>query len=169
MQALVAKNPQLQELLKSVWRRRPGVLLSFPSILVLDAFRGHLADSVKKLLRDSGNELVVIPGGMTSQLQPLDVCVNKPFKDAVKRCYAEWMRSGEPAVTPTGRLKRALPATLCEWIVDAWASIPQDLVRRALKKCGFSNALDGTEDEYLWDDLSDKELSDESAAENNSE
>lgn len=90
--------------IKSVWCRRPGALLSFPSILVLDAFRCHLAESVKKLLRDCGTELVVIPGGMTSQLQPLDVCINKPFKDAVKRCYAEWMRSGGPAVTPTGRL-----------------------------------------------------------------
>uniref|UniRef100_A0A131XQ93 Putative pogo transposable element n=1 Tax=Hyalomma excavatum TaxID=257692 RepID=A0A131XQ93_9ACAR len=155
--------------IKSVWCRRPGALLSFPSILVLDAFRCHLADSVKKLLRDCGTELVVIPGGMTSQLQPLDVCVNKPFKDAVRRCYAEWMRSGEPAVTPTGRLKRASPATICKWIVDAWASIPEDLVRRSFKKCGISNALDGTEDEYLWDDLSDKEMSEESAVEDDSD
>lgn len=145
---------------KSVWCRRPGALLSFPSILVLDAFRCHLAESVKKLLRESGTKLVVIPGGMTSQLQPLDVCINKPFKDAVKRSYADWMRSGEAAVTPSGRLKRASPGTLCKWITDAWATIPNELIARSFKKCGISNALDGTEDDYLWEEASDKEESD---------
>lgn len=38
--------------IKSMWCRRPGPLLYFPSTLVLDAFRCHLAESVKKLLRD---------------------------------------------------------------------------------------------------------------------
>lgn len=73
---------------KSVWCRRPGALLLFPSILMLDVFRCHLSDSVKRLLRDSGTELIIL-GGMTSQLQPPDVCVSKLLKDAVKWCYAE--------------------------------------------------------------------------------
>ncbi|KAH7954563.1 hypothetical protein HPB49_019900 [Dermacentor silvarum] len=123
--------------LKSMGCRRPSALFRFPSILVMDAFRGHLADSVKRLLRDSGTELVVIQCGMTSQLQPLDVCANKPLRDAVKRCYAEWMRSASA----------------------------EDLVRRAFKKCGISNALNGTEDHYLREDLSDKELSGERSTE----
>lgn len=153
---------------KSVWCRRPGALLSFPSILVLDAFRCHLVESVKRLLRESGTELIVIPGGMTSQLQPLDVCINKPFKDRVRQNYVEWMSSGEPAVTPTGRLKRASPATLCHWIADAWATIPEDLIVRAFKKCGISNALDGTEDDCLWEEMSDK-ASSESSEESDSD
>lgn len=73
-------------------------------------------------------------------------------------------------MTSTGRLKWASPATLCKWIGDAWASIPGDLVHCAFKKCSISkNALDGTEDEYLWERLSDKELSEESAAEDGSD
>lgn len=106
---------------------------------------------------------------MTSQLQLLDVCVNKPFKDGIKQCYVEWMRSGEPEVTWTRRLKRASPATLRKWSVDAWASIPEDLVHPTLKKCGISNVLDGTEDDYLWEDLSDKELSKESSTEDDND
>lgn len=74
---------------KSVWCRCLGALLSFLPILVLDAFRCHSADSVKRLLHDCSTEPVIL-GGMTSQLQPLDVCVSKPFKNAVKRGYAEW-------------------------------------------------------------------------------
>ncbi|KAM7298547.1 Pogo transposable element with KRAB domain [Ixodes scapularis] len=57
---------------KSVWCRRPGALLSFPSILVLDAFRCHLVESVKRLLRESGTELIVIPGGIPAVLSVLN-------------------------------------------------------------------------------------------------
>jgi hypothetical protein len=39
------------EWLKLVWSRRPGAFLNQPSMLVLDAFKGHVTDSVKDLLR----------------------------------------------------------------------------------------------------------------------
>jgi hypothetical protein len=38
-------------------------------------------------------DLVIIPGGMTSQLQVLYVVVNKPFKDELCRLYGEWLLS----------------------------------------------------------------------------
>jgi len=38
------------ELLKIVWGRRPRAFLNQPSVLVLDAFKGHLTDSVKNQL-----------------------------------------------------------------------------------------------------------------------
>ncbi|EEC03653.1 POGO family transposable element, putative [Ixodes scapularis] len=106
-------------------------------MLVLDAFQCHLADSVKRLLRDSRTELIIIPEGMTSQLQPLDVCIIKPFKDHIRPLYREWMRSGEPEVTPDGRLKRASPALLCAWIAEAWACIPEARFVVPLKSAPF--------------------------------
>lgn len=75
--------------IRTVWCRCPGSLLNLSSILVLHAFCGHLVDAVKKLLGDVVTHLVVIPGGMTSQLQPLDVCINKLFEDWRKRVYAD--------------------------------------------------------------------------------
>ena len=69
------------EWLKTVWGRRHRAFLNQPSMLVLDAFKGHLTDSVKNQLRKMNTELVVIPGGMTTVLQPTDVSINKPFKD----------------------------------------------------------------------------------------
>lgn len=96
--------------MKSVWCRQPGTLLLNPSIIVLDAFRCHLVDSLKRLLLNSGSELVTTLGGMMSQLQPLAVCIKKPFKDTVKQCYTEWLHSGEPEVTSIKQLKWASPA-----------------------------------------------------------
>ncbi|KAM7292749.1 hypothetical protein ISCGN_025887 [Ixodes scapularis] len=61
-----------------VWCRRPGALLKPRSMLVLDSFRGHITDRVKKTVANAGCDLVIIPDGMTSILQPLDVVLNKP-------------------------------------------------------------------------------------------
>jgi hypothetical protein len=38
----------------------------------------------------------VIPGGVTSILQPLDISINKPFKESLRRFYGEWMAEGTP-------------------------------------------------------------------------
>lgn len=141
---------------KTVWCRRPGALLHPASILVLDSFRGHLTPEVKKLMRETKTQLAVIPGGMTSVLQPLDVCLNKPFKDRMRQLYGEWMRE-DRALTPTGRIKRPSAAKIAEWVSAAWYSLPHDMVVRAFKKCCISNDMDGTEDDLIWEEESDKE------------
>ena len=65
------------ERLKIVWGCRPRAFLNHPSMLVLDAFKGHLTDSVKNQLRKMNTELVVIPVGMTSVLQPMDITIKQ--------------------------------------------------------------------------------------------
>jgi len=40
--------------------------------------------------------------------------------------------------------------TVCEWVRDAWQQLDPAIIRKAFLKCGISNALDGTEDDYLW-------------------
>ena len=44
---------------------------------------------------------------------------------------------------------------------SAWKAIPESIIIRSLKKCSISNALDGSEDDILWeDDGEDKDGSD---------
>lgn len=64
---------------KAVRCRRPIALLARRSMLVLNAFRGHLTDGVKKKLEDERTQPVVVSGGTARQLRPLDVCLTKPF------------------------------------------------------------------------------------------
>lgn len=153
----------MREWIRTVWNRRPGALLQRRNMLVLDAFRGHLTTSVKEALRDGKTDLVVIPGGMTSTLQPLDVVLNKPFKDRVRAFYNDWMAGDNPR-TPTGRLRRPPLATVCAWVSEAWRSLPEEMVVRAFKKCCISNALDGTEDDMLWEAASEKQSSSEESS-----
>jgi hypothetical protein len=104
-----------------------------------------LGFKVKKL----NTNLVIIPRGMTSQLQVLDVVVNKPFKDHLKRQYSNWLHSADQTYNPTGRMKKPTVSVLCEWVLESWNAISSDSIIHGFKKCCISNNLDGTEDDML--------------------
>jgi hypothetical protein len=91
---------------KVVWKRIPGTPLIKRGMLILDSFKGHLTQQVEEEMRNANTDLVVIPGGMTSQLQVLDVAVNKPFKDHLRQLYNDWLLEGNHALTPGGKLKK---------------------------------------------------------------
>ncbi|CAG8853582.1 19399_t:CDS:1, partial [Gigaspora margarita] len=46
----------------------------------------------------------VIPSGLTSICQPLDVAINKPFKDYLRKEWLIWMSKGSARKTPKGNL-----------------------------------------------------------------
>ena len=82
--------------LENVWNRRPGALLRKRSLLEWDIFSAHAAhlkETVKSALQKERTDMAVIPGGLTSQLQPLDVCLNKPFKDRIRQMWSDWICS----------------------------------------------------------------------------
>jgi hypothetical protein len=96
------------------------------------------------------NTDLVIPGGMTSQLQVLDVVINKPFKDHLSQLYNDWLLGvGSHALTPGGKLKKPSLTMLGKWILTAWGRISSELILAGFKKCCISSALDGTEDDIL--------------------
>ena len=63
-----------------------------PALLILDSFSAHLTDAVQELFSryNTTVTVIVIPGGCTSVLQPLDVSINKPFKHHLgsNTCYS---------------------------------------------------------------------------------
>ncbi|PNF29643.1 hypothetical protein B7P43_G16388 [Cryptotermes secundus] len=152
--------------LKSVWFRRPGALLRQRSMLVVDSFRSHLTENVKVKMRQEKSDMVVIPGGMTGMLQPLDESINRPFKSHLRRFYRDW-RCGSTEMTPTGRLKKPSLSQMCEWIVAAWNTIPEEMVSKSFKVTSISNAMDGTEDDAVWLTSPDSETSSESDIDSN--
>ena len=69
--------------IENVWTQRARRGVNPRSLLVLDSFTAHKTDAVKKWFHKKNTDLAAIPGGLTSRLQPLDVSLNKPFKDKV--------------------------------------------------------------------------------------
>jgi hypothetical protein len=68
---------------ENVWRQRANLGSNPCSLLVLDSFTAHRTDPVKRHLKEKNTDMAVIPGGLTSRLQPLDVSLNKAFKAKV--------------------------------------------------------------------------------------
>ena len=87
------------------WNRQCLQRTREQSLLVWDSFRAHLTDDVKAALKQRKIDVAVIPGGLTPVLQPLDKCLNKPFKDSIQRKYLVWMISGPFEYTPSGKKK----------------------------------------------------------------
>jgi len=50
----------------------------------MDAFRCHKTNDIKAWLCWTNTDLVIIPSGTTSLLQPLNVSINKQFKDGLR-------------------------------------------------------------------------------------
>ncbi|GFS57486.1 pogo transposable element with KRAB domain [Trichonephila clavipes] len=135
--------------IKNIWQRRLGALRNPQSLLVWDMFRSHLTDNMKKLLTECNTNITVIPGGLTSLVQPLVVCINKSFKQNLKRQWNTWMLEGEKSFTKGSQMRHANLEIVCEWIIKAWNEIKPDLIQKSFKKCSIYNSLDGTE----YDDL----------------
>ena len=56
---------------------------------------------------------------------------------------------------------RAAPSEVARQLSTAWKAIPEGIIVRSFKNCCVSNALDGSEDDILWEvDGEDKDDSD---------
>ena len=134
-----------------VWIKRPGGYFNRErSLLVWDKFSAHLTDGVRKTLNDAKTDIAVIPGGLTSILQPLDVSLNKPFKDELRKRWTAWMAAESYTLTPTGNMRAPSLITQAHWVSEAWDAVKVPTFVKAFKKCCISNAMDGTEDDILW-------------------
>jgi hypothetical protein len=111
----------------------------------------HITPEIKTTITGSSTntDVVVISGGMTSQLQVLDVVVNKPFKDHLKQLFSEWLLTGDHTLTPDGRIKKNSATLLCQWSTTAWQHISTEVTVNDFKKCFISNITNWTDDNML--------------------
>ena len=62
------------------------------------------------------------------------------------------MVNGLFTYTPSGEKRAPRKELVLQWIHKAWQEIPADLVANSFKSCGISNAMNGTEDEAVWEE-----------------
>ena len=137
-----------------------------PILMVYDSFRGHLEESVKEKFKENGYDLAVIPGGLTSICQPLDVAINKPFKDNLRKEWHLWMAGGGAGQTIGGNLWRAKFSDVCGWVKRSWEQISDEIIINSFKTCHISDTLDDlniSDDDSIdnsdKDDVSDDNVS----------
>ena len=116
----------------------------------MNIYSGHKTEGFKRKLALANTDVVHIPGGLTPLAQPLDVVVNKPFKDSLCYHYHQWLlEQVESAHNPEAAMEAPTRQQLSGWIVAAWNEFPEEILRTSFTSCGISNKLDGSEDHLM--------------------
>jgi len=126
-----------------------------PTMLVYDSFRGYLEESVKDKFYDSNIDLAVIPGGLTSICQPLDVAINKLFKDNLRKEWHLWIANSDAGKTAAGNLRRAKYSDVCNWIKRLWENISSETIINSFVNCSITELLDSDNEELEISDIDD--------------
>ena len=91
---------------------------------------------------------------MVDWIQPLDVAVNKPFKDMLKKAWELWMQDETKAqYTKGGRRKRCSYEEVASMVHDSFYSIEAETIQN-----GFIKALERDPDDEDIDEMEIQEL-----------
>lgn len=123
---------------KRVLRSRGPFLCNEESLLLLDSHGSHTHETVKKELDSMNIKYKFIPAKTTSFLQPLDVSINKPFKNAMREEWNNWYENGPKEHTPKGYRKRPSYEWLLKMVSNAMKKISPEVVQRSFEACGVA-------------------------------
>ena len=127
---------------------------------MMDNFKGQITSTVTELLDANNIHVCLLPPNTTDQLQPMDLSVNKPGKDFLKRCFEDWyaeqvttqLEGRNAESTDLEPVSLSLPVQKelgAKWLVqmaEYFANNPQIIVN-GFVKAGIAAALDGQEDQ----------------------
>jgi hypothetical protein len=85
--------------------REKWLFFNLKSLLMLVSCRAHITPEIKTIV-NKYSKMAVIPDSLTEKLQPLDITVNKPFKDQLRAKWENWMMGGIHEYNKTGWMKR---------------------------------------------------------------
>lgn len=131
------------------------------ALVVMDNFTGQVTTTINDLLEAHNINVCLLPANTTDQLQAIDIAVNKPAKDFLKRKFEHWysdevtkqlhgvsdVESAE--IQPVDLSMAAIKELSAQWLVEMAEYIvnnPQFVVN-GFRRSGIPAALDGFESE----------------------
>ena len=67
-----------------------GIDKSQKSLIIFDVYKAHQDVALLSLMKENDMLVVFVPASCTGELQPLDLTINKSFKDLMKDSYIKW-------------------------------------------------------------------------------
>jgi hypothetical protein len=113
-------------------------------LLIYDNFRAHLTDDVKKFIKEKFPliETITLPPNTTPILQPLDVGINKPFKEYIKKKYNLWLIDYFDSHNEFPKISKTdYNMLILKWIKESWRIIlnNNDIIKNSFSFCGYGN------------------------------
>ena len=118
---------------------------------MINSFSAHENEEFLEAAKSHNIDTVLIPGGCTSKVQPLDVCLNKPFKSILRKNWLELIKSVVETDPNPSKLAAPSKELVCKWIKSGlnYFEAKQPMVKKAFLMCGITNALNGSKNELI--------------------
>ena len=89
------------------------------------AFAAHLTDDVESQLLEAKTDTLAIPAGCTSKCQPMDVCLIKPFKVILQKCWVNYISSvvetfPDTSQGPSFKIPTPARQQMVDWVKEAF-------------------------------------------------
>ena len=94
---------------------------------------------------------IFIPGGLTRKLQPLDIGINKPFKEPLRKKFNLYQQT-KIGVILTFKIAKIERKMILHKANEIWYSdteIKKESILNSFKKSGITLKLDGSEDDMI--------------------
>ena len=145
-----------------------------PALVIMDNFKGQITAAINELLESHNIHVTLLPPNTTDLLQPMDISVNKPAKDFLKRKFEEWYCEqvteqlegndmGEVELQPVNLNLSILKELGAKWLVEMVDYVrdnPQFIVKGFIK-AGILGALDGNVNDLSSDEEDEDEYDDD--------
>ena len=120
-------------------------------LVIFDTFKGQITPDFLKVLEENNILVVEIPPNCTDRLQPLDLAVNKPLKDQIKRRFRQWYSERvEKRIRNSAsnneklidlKLSQLKPPGL-KWLIEACSYIGMnDVIKNGFQEAGITTVL----------------------------
>ncbi len=110
----------------------PGI----QTVILLDSYRCDMMVSVLNKIFDSKIKVIHIPGRCMALCQPLDIGVNKPFKQRIHHLWEEWMME---MLDRDGVICNAMHEEVAEWTASVyWNMVGSKILKNAWQRTGYN-------------------------------
>ena len=165
--------------------KREFLSIDKPALVIMDNFTGQITQSITEILEKYNIHVCLLPPNTTDRLQPMDLSVNKPAKDFLKRKFEDWYSTQIQKqlqghvdiealqIQPVDMSMPVMKELGARWLVEMYEYIVENplMIVNGFIKSGILAALDRVDDlnSSEFDEFEDDEYTDEDLDEQDDE